>query len=377
MLALVIFINRSGTMVIPFLSVYLSSQLGFTLAQTGWVLSMFGLGAIVGSVLGGFLTDKIGHFKVQTFSLFGGGIMFLLLSRVTTFEVLAGFIFLVSVITEMLRPANQISVASYARPENVTRAISLNRMAINLGFSVGPALGGILAGFSYNWLFIADGLTCMAAGTVFFFYFRDRKPNVINKPKQSQQVQVWKDYRFLAFVLFVMSFGMLFFQLFMTWPLYYRSVFQLPESQIGLLIGLNGFIVFLFEMILVYKIGNTPNFNKLIAAGCLLSMAAFSIMFGFQEVWALYVAMIILSFSEILAMPFMATYTINHSTPETRGRYMGLYSMAFASAFVLAPAIGTAVIDYSSYTNWWFTAACISAVNALGFYFLLKKRESV
>ncbi|HCX21257.1 MAG TPA: MFS transporter, partial [Cytophagales bacterium] len=164
MLALVIFINRSGTMVIPFLSVYLTSSLGFTLVETGWVMGAFGLGAIVGSFLGGWLTDKIGNFKIQTFSLIGGGVMFFALSQVKDFYPLTIFIFCVSVISEMMRPANQISVASYAKPENVTRAFSLNRMAINLGFSVGPALGGLLAAVSYDSLFIVDGVTCIGAG---------------------------------------------------------------------------------------------------------------------------------------------------------------------------------------------------------------------
>ena len=100
MLALVILINRSGTMVIPFLSVYLTSSLGFSLVETGWIMSMFGLGAIGGSFLGGWLTDKIGPFKVQLISLLGGGLMFLALSQVTSFYPLAGFIFFVSLFTD-------------------------------------------------------------------------------------------------------------------------------------------------------------------------------------------------------------------------------------------------------------------------------------
>lgn len=378
MLALVIFINRSGTMVVPFLSIYLTTQLGFTLAQMGWVLSMFGIGAIGGSVLGGWLTDKIGHFKVQTISLIGGGSMFFVLSQVEDYEVMLIAIFFVSLISEMLRPANQSSVASYAKPENVTRAFSLNRMAINLGFSFGPALGGILAGISYKWLFIADGLTCIAAGVVFFFYFRNRKSNVQKHSEEhgAPKKRVWRDYRFLVFVFLVVIYGTVFFQLFMTWPLYQRTVFQLPESQIGLLIGINGFIVFLFEMILVYVIGDRLKINRLIAAGSLLSASAFFFLFGFDAIWVLFAAVILISFSEILAMPFMATFTVTSSSLGNRGSYMGLYSMAFASAFVLAPAIGSYAIGTLGFTNWWFIAGCLATLNALAFYFVLREKRS-
>lgn len=364
-------------MVVPFLSVYLTTQLGYSLTQMGWVLSMFGAGAIGGSIMGGWLTDKIGHFSVQTMSLLGGGVMFLMLSQVERFEVMVVAIFFVSLISEMLRPANQSSVASYAKPENVTRAFSLNRMAINLGFSFGPALGGMLAGISYQWLFIADGVTCMAAGLLFFFYFRHRKSNAPT-PTAAQVVarkSVWKDYRFLAFILMVVVYGTVFFQLFMTWPLYHRSVYNLPESQIGLLIGINGFIVFLFEMILVYLIGDKLKINRLIAAGSLLSATAFFFLFGFDGIWVLFVAVILISFSEILAMPFMATFTVTSSGPENRGSYMGLYSMAFASAFVLAPAIGSFAISEVGFNAWWLAAGLAAVLNAVGFFFILRKRD--
>ena len=380
MLALVIFINRSGTMVIPFLSVYLTSSLGFTLVETGWVMGAFGLGAIVGSFLGGTLTDKIGNFKIQTFSLIGGGVMFFALSQVKDFYPLTIFIFCVSVITEMMRPANQISVASYAKPENVTRAFSLNRMAINLGFSFGPALGGLLAAISYDSLFIADGVTCISAGLVFFFYFRKKQPNK-NAPKpveeETPDKSVWKDYSFLGFILLVMCFAMMFFQLFTTWPIYHREHFMLSEQEIGLLLGLNGFIVFFVEMILVYKIGDKIPIHKLIVFGTILNGLAFICLYTIDAKIGLYIACVIISFAEIFAMPFMVTHTVNRSGKKNKGAYMGLYSVGFASAFMFAPLVGTNLISGFGFHQTWLITGFFGVFVALGFYLLLKnsKRE--
>ena len=380
MLALVIFINRSGTMVIPFLSVYLTSSLGFTLVETGWVMGAFGLGAIVGSFLGGTLTDKIGNFKIQTFSLIGGGVMFFALSQVKDFYPLTIFIFCVSVITEMMRPANQISVASYAKPENVTRAFSLNRMAINLGFSFGPALGGLLAAISYDSLFIADGVTCISAGLVFFFYFRKKQPNK-NSPKPAEEEttdkSVWKDYSFLGFIVLVMCFAMMFFQLFTTWPIYHREHFMLSEQEIGLLLGLNGFIVFFVEMILVYKIGDKIPIHKLIVFGTLLNGLAFICLYTIDAKIGLYIACVIISFAEIFAMPFMVTHTVNRSGKKNKGAYMGLYSVGFASAFMFAPLVGTNLISGFGFHQTWLITGFFGVFVALGFYLLLKnsKRE--
>src|SRR5690606_24548683 len=147
-------------------------------------------------------------------------------------------IFVISAVSEMLRPANSTSVAYYARPENVTRAFSLNRMAVNLGYSVGPAIGGILATFSYKLLFIADGITCVTAGFLFFLYFRKRKGSKATSDS-GPRPPVWKalaNVHFLLFVLLVLSFATVFFQLFMTLPLYYKEVYLLSEARIGLLV---------------------------------------------------------------------------------------------------------------------------------------------
>lgn len=377
MLALVIFINRSGTMVIPFLSVYLTSSLGFSLVEAGWVMSSFGMGSILGSYLGGWLTDKIGHFKVQFFSLIGGGMMFFALSQMQTFYSISIFVFCVSIVTEMLRPANQTSVASYAKPENVTRAFSLNRMAINLGFSVGPAIGGFLAAKSYNWLFIADGVTCISAGLVFFLYFRNKKAN---EPQHTTETapdrKVWSDGLFLGFIALVMGFSMLFFQLFTTWPIYQREVYFLPEQEIGYLLGLNGLIVFLFEMVLVYKIGDRIPLRKLIGFGTFLMSLSFFSLMAFEGKYVLYLACILISFAEIFAMPFMATYTIQRSGTRNKGAYMGLYAMGFASAFVMAPLVGTNVIAIWDFQTWWLSAGIFAIFLSVGFFLLLSAKKA-
>ena len=382
MLALVIFINRSGTMVIPFLSVYLTSSLGFTLVETGWVMGSFGLGAIFGSFLGGWLTDKIGHFAVQLSSLLGASIMFLLLSQVTTFYPLLIFVFLVSTISEMLRPANQTSVASYAKPENVTRAFSLNRMAINLGFSVGPALGGILAANSYNWLFVADSMTCLVAGIVFFFYFRNRKANKLPETQIGEssaipQKSVWSDTTFLVFVGMVLVFASMFFQLFSTWPIYHREVFLLSETEIGLLLGLNGLIVFLFEMVLVYTLGERIKIHKLMGLGSLLMSLAFLSLYLSDQKSSLYLACVFISFAEIFAMLFMATYTIQRSGKKNKGAYMGLYSMGFAGAFMVAPMIGTNFIAQFGFHQWWLVGAIVSIAVGVTFIRIVKSQNHV
>jgi predicted MFS family arabinose efflux permease len=382
LLALIMFINRAGSMVVPFLSIYLITQLDLSVNEVGIVLSAFGLGSMAGSFLGGFLTDRIGQFKVQFLSLTVGGLMFLILAYIKTYELLIVWLFLVSTVTDSLRPANASSVALYARPENVTRAFSLNRMSVNLGYSIGPAIGGLLAAMSYFWLFVVDGITCIAAGFIFFLTFRNRKTyqpenkSVSENNIKNKRVSAFKDKRYVAFAFCCFIFAILFFQLFTTLPLYYREVYQLPEENIGLLLGLNGLIVFVFEMVLIYQFGSKFKIHHFIVSGIILTGVSFMLLNLFSGVWILYFAMLVLSFSEILAMPFMVTYTVERSGKDNKGSYLGLYSLSYSTAFVVAPFLGTRIIMHYGFNNlWWFSGA-LAVIGALGFYLTLNYKTS-
>ncbi len=377
MLALVMFINRSGSMVVPFLSVYLTQSLHFSLEQTGIILTIFGAGAMVGSLLGGWLSDRIGPFRVQLLSLLLGGGLLLVLATLKTFPLLAVGIFVMSVTVECLRPANTASVALYARPENVTRSFSLNRMAVNLGFSIGPALGGLLASIAYEWLFIADGVTCIAAGVFFYFYFRGKRRNPPAPAAEATFEPVptrspYRDPRFLAFVVFTTGYAVIFFQFFTTLPLYYRQVYGLSEAMIGLLLGFNGLMVFLFEMIVIHLIGKRPAFRQLVVLGTLLCGVSYALLNVATGMAVLVVAMILVTFSEIFAMPFMITYTINRAGEKHRGAYIGLYTLAYSVAFILAPYLGTQLVAGYGFTTLWWAAGMASVPTALGFFAVMR-----
>ncbi|GAB3199952.1 MFS transporter [Pontibacter aydingkolensis] len=381
MLSLIMFINRSGAMVIPFLGVYLTEALGYTLKEAGAILSIYGLGSVCGSFLGGWLTDRIGHFKVQFFSLTVGGSLYFMFLYLEQFKYMAAAVFILALVNDTLRPANASSVASYARPENVTRAFSLNRMALNLGFSVGPALGGLLAAISYKWLFVADGVTCIMAGLFFFVYFRNRqghrpqkKDPAVAAPTQKAR-SPYTDGIFVIFVLLNCGFAIIFFQLLSTLPLYYRQVYTLPEENIGLLLALNGLIVFLFEMILVYLVGDKIKKSVLIPVGVLVMGLSFIVLNMTLHIAVLYIAMILLSFSEILVMPFMATITVERSDDSNRGSYMGLYTISYAAAHVVAPYLGTTIASTYGFDTLWWVLGVLAIFVCSGLYFVVKKVE--
>jgi len=209
-LALVMFVNRAGTMVLPFMTVYLREEMHFSITAAGWQIAFFGLGAILGNFAGGKLTDKIGFYHVQFWSLFLNGLLFITLGQMQTFWQTAACMFVIGSVGEAFRPANAAAIAHYSSAENRTRSYSLNQLAINLGFSIGPAIGGLL---SFQYLFWVDGLTCMIAAIILRMAL---PPVVTEERKQNRKTgridsSVWRDRIYLKFTFFCFFIGHMFF----------------------------------------------------------------------------------------------------------------------------------------------------------------------
>jgi predicted MFS family arabinose efflux permease len=181
-LSITLLVNRSGTMVVPFLTLYLTEFHHFSIAQAGLVMGLFGAGAIAAGFIGGRLTDKYGFYPIQLITLTGGGIFFIVLGLMKSYSLICIFTFVLSSVNEAFRPANATAVAHYSSPENRTRSYSLNRLAINLGWAVGGALGGFLASINYHLLFYVDGITNLCAAALLWrLMWRPASRNVAHK----------------------------------------------------------------------------------------------------------------------------------------------------------------------------------------------------
>lgn len=245
-LALITLINRSGTMVIPFLSLYLIEDLHFTLKNVGWIMTAFGLGSVAGSWLGGELADTIGYYKVMVFSIVLTGFLFIGLQYLHTFASFCFGIFALMMVADTFRPAMFVALSAYSKPANKTRPVTLIRLAINLGFSAGPAIGGlIITSLGYGGLFWVDGITCILAGILLFNVLHPKNATITDAPILVEHpISAHTDKIFWIFLIAMTLFGLAFLQYFSTIPLYYRQAHQLTEFDIGLLMGMNGFLIF-------------------------------------------------------------------------------------------------------------------------------------
>jgi predicted MFS family arabinose efflux permease len=356
-LAIITFINRAGTMVLPFLSKYLKEDLQFTYGEVGWIMVAFGFGSMLGSWLGGKLSDKIGFYKVMVFSLFTSGIFFFALQYITTFWGLCIGMFSIMTLADMFRPAMFVSLATYAKPENRTRALTLVRLAVNLGFAAGPALGGlIIMGMGYKGLFWVDGSSCVIAILIFALLVKEKKKTLVKDPNTTvlEVASVFKDKIFWIFLFVSFVTAMIFFQLFTTLPLYHSEQFGLTEFQTGLLMTLNGLLIFALEMPFVgYFERKKVQKLKIILWGVLLMSFSFYLLL--INTWAgiLVISMIFISIGEIFAFPFSNTFALSRAPKGHEGRYMALYTMSFSLAHIISSKSGLEIIARSGYqTNW-------------------------
>lgn len=366
-LAIVTFINRSGTMVLPFLSKYLKENLHFTYGEVGWIMVAFGLGSMLGSWLGGKLTDKIGFYKVMIFSLFTSGILFFIIQYISSFWGLCIGMFTIMSIADMFRPAMFVSLSVYATPENRVRALSLVRLAVNLGFAAGPTLGGlIILGLGYQGLFWVDGSTCILAILIFALTVKEKKRIPLTLSASEAKINrksIYKDRPFwlLLFTLFIIA--MVFFQIFTTLPLYHHEKFGLTEVQTGLLLSFNGFLVFLLEMPIVSRIERKKiDKIKIILYGALCCSLGYFILLFDSWVFVLVISIVLLTFGEIFAFPFSNAVALDRAPKGQEGQYMGLFTMSFSLAHIACSKTGLDIIAHFGYTTNWIAMGSLGLV---------------
>jgi predicted MFS family arabinose efflux permease len=344
----------------------------------------FGVGSMLGSWLGGKLSDKIGFYKVMIFSLLTSGLMFFGLQKITSFEGLIVAIFLIMVVADMFRPAMFVSLAAYSKPENRTRSLTLVRLAINLGFAAGPALGGlIIMTGGYSGLFWVDGITCILAILVFWILVKEKKKSAYldkENPGEILTHSVFKDTPFWLFLTTCLITGIMFFQLFTTIPLYHREQFDLSELQTGLLLTFNGVLVFFLEMPLVSYIERKKiNPVKIVTMGCLaMSLSMFLMLVNF---WAgiLVIMMVFMTFGEMFAFPFSNSFAMSRAPKGHEGRYMAIFTMSYSLAHILSAKTGMEIIEQFNYQTNWVVMGCLGLIGTMiGFWVLkLVKREQV
>jgi len=369
----VMFVNRLGTLILPFITLYTTQEIGWTKPQAGVAVACFGAGSLAGSYLGGWLTDRVGYYKVFLFSLIFGGLAYFGLQYLTSYISLSIGLFVASTIADLLRPALYTGIRFFTDDTTQTRAVSLLRMAFNLGFVIGPAIGGVIIALtSYKFIFILDAITCWGAAVMTYFMIKDYSHKQFENKKDESELSVavenpYKDVPYMLFLFYSLLMLTGFFQILFTVPLYLEEVAKYDTDAIGLFFGINGAIVFILEMPLVQYVDKRKMIMKAMVYGSLMIGVGF-LMLIYQQAMLLVLGLflILTGVGEIINFPFISTTALKRATDHNSGKMMAMTSVMFSISLIIAPPLGTSILEHFGYTVLWVCMAVLCFISALG-----------
>ena len=372
-------INRAGMMVLPFLVLYLTRELGFSLARAGSMLALYGASAIIFGPIGGRLSDRIGALPVMRVSLIASGCVLLLFPLAKSFAAVAAMTVLWAGCAEMFRPASLAAITHVVAPGQRRQAFALNRLAINLGMSIGPALGGFLATVSFRAMFAVDAVTTLLAGAVLALTpwrpFSGVNSEAANRHGETiGPATILHDTLFLVFLGGVFLVGMVFFQHESALPLYLVQYLSLSPAFYGMLFTINTLLIVALEVPIITATAHWPNTRSLIF-GCMLFAIGFGALGVIASPGGVIATVVVWTFGEMLLFPAMAAHMAEIAPENRRGAYMGAYSMSMSIALTVGPWMGTQLLAAFGPVTVWSVMFALGALAALLMVFSVPRRR--
>ena len=353
------------------MGLYVTQALHRPESDAGIIISLFGIGSIAGAAAGGKFTDLYGFRPVQIVAAMMSGSLFLMFAVVENFTSLCVLAVVISFFSEAFRPANYTAIAAYAAEGTETRSYSLNRLATNIGFALGVSMGGIIASFNYKLLFVVDGgISVLVAISIFFLLPLRAVPHKTEAEKREMKVlKPWQDIFYIKFLILSAMFTTCFFLMFRVVPVFYKEVWHLNEAVIGFILGINGLLIAMIEMVMLSKIENKRSPLFYIVLGVIIVSLSFSVLI-LPKVATLVLAVfsiLLFTFGEMLSLPFFNTFVVKRSNTYNRGLYAAGYTLSWSVAQVVGPTSGFFIAEKYGYNTLWISVTCLLLLCAFFF----------
>jgi MFS family permease len=366
------FLNKFGAFVIPFLSLYMTGR-GFSVTQAGIAMGSYGAGHFLACLIGGHLADSIGRRPTLVLSMFSTAVVMLTLSFARSFELIVVLTLLAGLTGELYRPACSALLTDLVPPGQRLRAFAAYRMAFNAGWALGPATAGLIAKYSFVWLFVGDAVTSLAYGFIALVFLPKGLKSDRKEAGWAEAAAVMKrDRKFQRLVISSLLIGLVFFQMVSTFGLHVTKLGFSPWTY-GILISINGLLVVLFELPLT-MVSQRFGFERSMIVGYILTGVGFGANAFATTIPGIIVCMVIWSFGEMLTMPVAVAQIADLAPAHMRGRYMGAFGFTWASALMLGPVIGTALFRIDPRALW---IACACAAFSAAFVIRRERAEAV
>ena len=334
------FVNKVGSFIVPFLTIVLRREFHLSEQQVGWLLLAYGTGSLTSVLVGGALTDRLGRRFTLLLSLVGSGIIAIVLGFADSIRTFVPLLVLFGFMADLYRPAASSIIADVLPSSQRASGFAALRLAVNLGFAAGMALGGFLADWKWRLLFFGDGITTLAYAMVVYLFIKETRPAASHPDavRASPADSPWRDpvFRRLLAVSFV--FAMIFFNHMSTLPLTVTGAAGYRARVFGGLVAVNGLLIALFEMGTVQRLGRFRRL-RVAAVGMVLTGLGFGLT-GVALHWGWFLFTVVLwTFGEILSAPFTMAFATDWAPPHMRGRYLSWQGATWSLAIGLNPIL--------------------------------------
>jgi MFS family permease len=346
------FVNRFGSFVAVFLVLYLREK-GYSIAEAGFIVSLYGAGNVMAAAVGGLVADRLGRRNAIAISMFSSAATLLALSQADEIVLIGGLTILAGLTGEMYRPASAALLADLVPAGQRLPAFALNRLAINLGFAAGPATAGLLADRSFTYLFVGDALTSLVFGILALAALPEGVRTRRGEERRGEGIRtIARDRAFVFFLVSSILGAFVYFQSNATFPLHVKES-GLSNADYGLLISLNGLAIVLLELPFTSITQRYPAIPTL-AVGSILVGLGFALNAWAESLAALAFTVLIWTIGEIVYAPVASAYVADIAPAHLRGRYQGAWGLMWGLAFMLGPGLGAAFFAWNGDAFWLF-----------------------
>jgi MFS family permease len=373
------FIDRlGGALLFPFFALYVTLRFDVGMTQVGVLFAIFAVAGIVGSFIGGALTDRFGRKIMIIFGLIVSASSSLLMAFVTDLEVFYILAAFVGLLSNAGGPAQQAMIADLLPKEKLTEGYGLWRVFANLAVAVGPAIGGfvIATSGSYLPLFIIDAITSLITAIIVLRVIPETKPEKSDESEEESLVQtiggygiVFRDLVYMAFILISVGVFTVYIQMNTTMPVYLLKIQNIGPEGYGAILSMNAGMVVLMQFWVTRKLtGRAP--MQLMALGALLYAIGFG-MYGLNGGFYFYAfAMVIITIGEMVIVPVSQAIAARFAPEQMRGRYLAMFGFSYSIPFAIGPLLAGLVWDYYDPRWIWYGSFFLGLLGVLGYLWL-------
>ena len=375
-IVLTLFIDSLGsTLLFPFFALYITQKFGVGMTEAGVLLGMSSLFGLIGSVMGGALTDRFGRRQLILFGLVSSALSSLLFGLAWDVRMLYFLVVIVGLLSRIANPANDAMMADILPEDKRQEAFGITRVAYNYAWIVGTALGGLIAARSFLALFVADAVLSLIVAIILYRVLPETKPTSPLAAKTNESFLttisgyrlVLRDLAYMGFSFAGMIVLLVYQQQYGALAVYLRDVHQIGSKSYGVMLSVTGVEVVFFQIWISRTIRKYPPFLMMVL-GAVFFMVGFT-MIGFVQGFGFFLlAVIVVTVGEMVMFPTNKALAINFSPAEMRGRYMAIYDLGWTIPATLGPAAAGLILDHYNPSLLWYIGGALCAVAALSFY---------